>query len=84
MVPDLKLKCDALGGKTMHDVAYVLVGCIKSLSVLSWSWRFYRVWFFSSSKKLSGSLSAMFKGGGDDILINLPLYVQDQRFLQYW
>ena len=83
MILGLKLKHDTLGGKTMHDVAFVLVGCIKSLSVISWSWRFYRVWFFSCSEKLSTLLSVMFKGSGDDILINLPLYVQDQHFLQY-
>ena len=34
MIPSLKLKRDASGGKTMHDGDHVLVGCMKSLRVL--------------------------------------------------
>ena len=34
MIPDLKLKWDASGGKTIHDGALVLVEFISSLSVL--------------------------------------------------
>ena len=34
MILDLKLKCDARGGKAIHDGDYVLVRCMKSMSVL--------------------------------------------------
>ena len=35
-MPDLKLKWDALGGKTMHEGALVLAGFMWTLSVLTW------------------------------------------------
>lgn len=37
MIPSLTLKRDVSGEKTMHDYAIVLIGCMKSLSVLGWS-----------------------------------------------
>lgn len=33
MIQDLKLKRDTSRGKTMHDSAPILIGCMKSLSV---------------------------------------------------
>jgi hypothetical protein len=35
-MPDLKLKWDVSGGKTMDESALVLVGFMWSLSVLTW------------------------------------------------
>ena len=82
MILGLKLKCDAWGGKDIHDGDYVLVRCMKPLSVLGCSWRFCKVWLSSCFEKLSASMSAMSKGDEDDFLINLPLSVQDQHRMQ--
>ena len=65
MISNLKLKHDALGGKTMHDGDHVLVGCMKFLRVLG----------CSCSKKFSTPMSIIFKGGEGDLLINLSLFV---------
>ena len=56
--------------------------CMKSLSVLSYSWRFCKAWLSSFSEKLSAPMSIISKGGEDDFLINLPLSVWDQRRMQ--
>jgi hypothetical protein len=49
MIPNLKLKWDALGGKTIHHSAYVLVGFMWSLSVLKWLLSLWIDWLSSST-----------------------------------
>ena len=82
MIPGLKLKRDASGGKTMHDGDYILVGCMKSLKVLSCSRIFCKAWSFSCSENFSALVSAISKDGEGDLLINLPLFVRDERRMQ--
>jgi hypothetical protein len=48
IMPGLKLKWDALGGKTMHDGALVLVGFMWSLSILTRLFSLWNNWLFSS------------------------------------
>jgi len=72
IMPDLKLKWDASGGKTMHEGALVLVGFMWSLSVLT---RIFLLW----SDWLSSS--AIFSENDEDTLQSLPLNIRDQIFM---
>jgi len=72
IMPDLKLKWDASGGKTMHEGALVLVGFMWSLSVLT---RIFSLW----SDWLSSS--AIFSENDEDTLQSLPLNIRDQIFM---
>jgi len=69
---DLKLKWDALGRKTIHEGALVLVGFMWSLSVLT---RLFSLW----SDWLSSS--AIFSENNEDTLQSLPLNVHDQTLM---
>ena len=70
---DLKLKWDALGGKTIHEGALILVGFMWSLNVLTWLFSLWSDWLFSS---------AMFFENDEDTLQSLPLNVRDQTLMQ--
>ena len=84
MIDSLKLKFDAVGEKTMHDIASILVGCMKSfLSVLG-SWRYCKAWLSPCYEKLLASLSDISEGGECNLPINLPLLVWDQCLIQCW
>jgi hypothetical protein len=72
---DLKLKWDALEGKTMHEGALVLVGFIWSLSVLTRLFSLFSLW----SDWLS--TSAIFSENDEDALQSLPLNVRDQTLM---
>jgi hypothetical protein len=72
---DLKLKWDALEGKTMHEGALVLVGFIWSLSVLTQLFSLFSLW----SDWLS--TSAIFSENDEDALQSLPLNVRDQTLM---
>jgi hypothetical protein len=74
-MPDLKLKWDALGGKTMHEGALVLVGFMWSLSVVTWLFSLFSLW----SNWLSSS--AIFSENDEDTLQSLPLNVCDQTLV---
>jgi len=74
-MPGLKLKWDALGGKTMHEGALVLVGFMWSLSVLTWLFSWFSLW----SDWLSSS--AIFFENDEDTLQSLPLNVSDQYLM---
>ena len=82
MISGLKLKRVRSREKTMHDGDPVIVGCRKSLRGLGYSWRFFKVWSFSRSEKFSAPMLAIYKGGECDLLINLPLFAQDQWCMQ--
>ena len=69
IMPGLKLKWDASGGKTMHDGALVLVGFMWSLSVLTQLFSLWSDWLSSS---------AIFSENDEDTLQSLPLNVCDQ------
>ena len=71
-MPDLKLKWDASGGKTIHDGALVLVGFMWSLSVLTQIFSLWSDWLSSS---------AIFSENDEDTLQSLPLTVRDQTLL---
>ena len=71
----LKLKCDASGGKTIHNGALVLVGFMWSLNVLTRLFSLFSLW----SDWLSSS--AMFSENDEDFLKSLPLYVRDQTLM---
>jgi hypothetical protein len=71
-MPGLKLKWDALRGKTMHEGALVLVGFMWSLNVLT---RLFSLW----SDWLSSS--AIFSENDEDTLQSLPLNVCDQTLM---
>ena len=71
----LKLKWDALGGKTMHEGALVLVGFIWSLSVLTRLFSLLSLW----SDWLSSS--TIFPENDEDTLQSLPLNVCDQTLM---
>jgi len=43
-MPDLKLKWDVSGGKTIHEGALVLVGFMWSLSVLTRLFSLFSLW----------------------------------------
>jgi hypothetical protein len=73
MIPNLKLKWDALGGKTIHHSAYVLVGFMWSLSVLKWLLSLWIDWLSSST---------MFSKKDEDFLESLPSNLHDQTFMQ--
>ena len=75
IMPGLKLKWDASGGKTMHDGALVLVGFIWSLSVLTQLFSLFSLW----SNWLS-SLAIFFEND-EDTLQSLPLNVCDQTLM---
>ena len=70
-MPDLKLKWDVLGGKTIHEGALVLVGFMWSLSVLTWLFSLFSLW----SDWLSSS--AIFSENDEDTLQSLPVNVRD-------
>jgi len=72
IIHGLKLKWDALGGKTIHEGALVLIGFIWSLSVLT---RLFLLW----SDWLSSL--AMFSENDEDFLESLPLNVCDQTLM---
>jgi len=72
IMPDLKLKWDASGGKTIHDGALVLVGFMWSLSVLTQIFSLWSDWLSSS---------AIFSENDEDTLQSLPLTVRDQTLL---
>ena len=74
----LKLKWDALGGKTMHDGAVVLMGFMWSLSVLTRLFSLFSLW----SDWLSSS--AIFFENDKDTLQSLPLNVHDQTLMHVW
>ena len=82
MIIGLKLKCDASGGKTIHDGALILVGCMESLSVLGCSGRFCRAWISPCFKKLLASMSTMSKGDEGDFLVILPLSIRNEHRIQ--
>jgi len=71
-MPDLKLKWDALGGKTMHEDALVLVGFMWSLSVLTQLFSLWSDWLSSS---------IIFSENNKDTLRSLPLNVHDQTLM---
>ena len=73
IIPGLKLKWDASGGKTIHDGALVLVGFMWSLSVLTWLFSLWIDWLSSS---------AMFSKENKDFLESLPLNIRVQTFMQ--
>jgi len=73
IIPGLKLKWDASGGKTIHDGALVLVGFMWSLSVLTWLFSLWIDWLSSS---------AMFSKENEDFLESLPLNIRVQTFMQ--
>ena len=68
----LKLKWDALGEKTMHEGALVLVGFMWSLSVLTRLFSLWRDWLSSST---------IFSENDEDTLQNLTLNVRDQTLM---
>jgi hypothetical protein len=70
-MPNLKLKWDASGGKTMHKGALVLIGFIWFLSVLTRLFLLFSLW----SDWLSSS--AIFFENDEDTVQNLPLNVRD-------
>jgi hypothetical protein len=71
-MPDLKLKWDASGGKTIHEGALVLVGFMWSLSVLTQLFLLWSDWLSSS---------AIFSENDEDTLQSLPLNIHDQTFM---
>jgi len=71
-MPDLKLKWDASGGKTIHEGAVVLVGFMWSLSVLTQLFLLWSDWLSSS---------AIFSENDEDTLQSLPLNIHDQTFM---
>jgi hypothetical protein len=71
----LKLKWDALGGKTMHEGALVLVGFLWSLSVLTWLSSLFSLW----SDWLSSS--SMFSENDENTLQSLLLNIRDQTLM---
>jgi len=76
IIPGLKLKWDALGGKTIHDGALVLVGFMWSLSVLTRLFSLFSLWIDWLSS------SAMFSKENKDFLESLPLNVRVQTLMQ--
>jgi len=76
IIPDLKLKWEASGGKTIHDGAFVLVGFMWSLSVLIWLFSLFSLWIDWLSS------SAMFSKENEDFLESLPLNVRVQTLMQ--
>jgi len=73
IIPGLKLKWEASGGKTIHDRALILVGFMWSLSVLTWLFSLWIDWLSSL---------AMFSKENEDFLENLPLNVRVQTLMQ--
>jgi len=73
MIPNLKLKWNALREKTIHDSAPILVGFMWSLSVLKWLLSLWIDWVSSS---------AMFSKEDEDFLESLPSNLHDQTFMQ--
>jgi hypothetical protein len=71
-MPDLKLKWDASGGKTIHEGAVVLIGFMWSLSVLTQLFLLWSDWLSSS---------AIFSENDEDTLQSLPLNIHDQTFM---
>ena len=80
-MPDLKLKWDALGEKTMHEGALVLVGFMWSLSVLTRLFSLFSL--FSLWSDWLSSL-AIFSENDEDTLQSLPLNVRDQTLMHVW
>ena len=76
IIPGLKLKWEASGGKTIHDGALVLVGFMWSLSVLTWLFSLFSLWIDWLSS------SAMFCKENEDFLESLPLNVRVQTLMQ--
>ena len=74
----LKLKWDASGGKTIHDDAFVLVGFMWSLSVLTRLFSLFSLW----SDWLSSSARFSDEDEDEDSLESLPLNVRDQTLMQ--
>jgi len=71
-MPGLKLKWDALGGKTIYEGVLVLVGFMWSLSVLTQLFSLWSDWL---------SFSAIFSENDEDTLQSLPLNVCDQTLM---
>ena len=76
IIPGLKLKWKASGGKTIHDGALVLVWFMWSLSVLIWLFSLFSLW----NDWLSSS--AIFSKENKDFLESLPLNVRVQNLMQ--
>jgi hypothetical protein len=74
-MPSLKLKWDALEGKTIHEGALVLVGFMWSLSVLTRLFSLFSLW----SDWLSAS--TIFSENDEDTPQSLPLNVRDQTLM---
>ena len=68
IMPGLKLKWDASGGKTIHEGALVFVGFMWSLSVLTRLFSLWNDWLSSL---------AIFSENDEDTLQSLPLNVRD-------
>jgi len=76
IIPDLKLKWKASGGKTIYDGAHVLVGFMWFLSVLTQLFILFSLWIDWLSS------STMFSKEYKDFLESLPLNVRVQTLMQ--